>query len=121
LSAKFYKLVLGWVGSIDAKGTHFAQPRLSSGCPMEAQFTAKNAFLVFFAVNCFCRTAWRLYGLSKMNALCINWSYSPKDQFLKFWRKLLSFWGWLKNSVFLSRPFWTFYFTKLFFFCLIPI
>ena len=51
-------------------------------------------------------TAWRPYKLSKINALCINWSYSPKDQFLKFWQKLLSFWWWLKNSVFLSRQFW---------------
>jgi hypothetical protein len=24
---------------------------------------------------------------------------------MKFWRKLLSFWWWLKNSVFLSQPF----------------
>ena len=52
----------------------------------------------------FCRklslhwTAWQPYRLSKMNALCINWSCLP----MKFWGKLLSFWWWLKNSVFLS-------------------
>ena len=32
---------------------------------------------------------------------------------MKFWRQLLSFWWWLKKSVFLSRPFW---FIFLFFF-----
>ena len=36
---------------LDVKGIHFAQPICSSGCPMQAQFTAKNAFLVFFVVN----------------------------------------------------------------------
>ena len=36
-----------------------------------------------------------------------NWSYSPKDQFVKFCRKLLSFWWWL------SWPFW--FFSKHFF------
>ena len=77
LSPKFHKLVLGWVGLIDAKDIHFAQPIWSSGCP----------------------TAW----------------------FVKFWRKLLSFWGWLKNSVFLSRPFWNFFAKKKKFFCFIPI
>ena len=34
---------------------------------------------------------------------------------MTFWRKLLSFWWWLKNSVFLSRPFWKFC-CKFFFF-----
>ena len=48
---KFHKLVPRWVGSIDAKGIHFAQPIWLSGCPMQGQFTAKNVFLVFFAVN----------------------------------------------------------------------
>ena len=36
---------------------------------------------------------------------------------MKFWRKLLSFWWWLKNSVFLSRPFWSFFSYFFFFFC----
>ena len=39
---------------------------------------------------------------------------------MKFWWQLLSFWRWLKNSVFLSRPFWNF-FAKKIFFCFIPI
>ena len=47
------------------------------------------------------RTAWRPYRLSKIDALRIKWFYSPKDQFVKFWQKLLSFWWRLKNSVFL--------------------
>ena len=62
------------------------------------------------------RTAWWPLRLSKMDALRINWSYSPKDQFMKFWWKLLSVWWWLKNSVFLSRPFWNFF---RFFFCIV--
>ena len=53
--------------------------------------------------------------LSKTNSLRINWSYSPEDHFLKFWRKLLYFWWWLKNSVFLSRPFWKIFVEKYFF------
>ena len=56
------------------------------------------------------RTASRPHRLSHTNALRINQSYSPKDQSVKFWWKLLSFWWWLKNSVFLSRPFWIFFF-----------
>ena len=31
---------------------------------------------------------------------------------MKFWRKLLSFWWWLKNSVFLSLPFWIIFFAS---------
>ena len=108
-SPKFHKLVLGWIGSIDAKGIHFTQPIGASGCLTEAQFTPKNLSLH--------RTAWQPHRLSKMDALRINWSYSPKDQFVKFWQKLLSFWWWLKNSVFLSRPFWNF-FLKFFYFVL---
>ena len=33
-SPKFHKSILGWVGSIDANGIHFAQPIWSSGCLM---------------------------------------------------------------------------------------
>ena len=51
LLPKFYKLILGWVESIDAKGIHFSQSIWSLGCPMYAQFTTKNSFLVVLAVN----------------------------------------------------------------------
>ena len=46
-SSKFHKLVLGWVESIEAKDIDFVQPVSSSCCPIQAQFTAKNAFLRF--------------------------------------------------------------------------
>ena len=48
---KFHKLVLGRVGSIDAKDIHFAQTIWLSGCPTKAQFTAKNTKNAFLAVN----------------------------------------------------------------------
>ena len=50
-SPKYHKLVLGWEGSIDIKGIHFAQPIWSSGCSTEAQFTAKNTKNAFLAIN----------------------------------------------------------------------
>ena len=81
-------------------------------------FLTKTIFSVFCSKLSLRQTAWRSYGLSKMDALCINWYYSLKDQFVKFWRKLLSFWWWLKNSVFLSRPFWKFFCQKKIFFLL---
>ena len=87
LSPKFHELVLGWVESIDANDIHFT-------------------LSVFCSKLSLHRTVWRPHKLSEMDALRINWSYLPKDQFLKFWQQLLSFWWWLKNSVFLSWPFW---------------
>ena len=85
-----------WVSRINwCQGHPFAQPIWSSAC----------IFSVFCSKLSFCWTVGWPYRLSEMNALRINWSYSTKDQFVKFWRKLLSFCGWLKNSFFLSRPF----------------
>ena len=73
-----------------------------------------SLFCVFSPFLSLHQTAWQWqsYRLSHIDTLCINQFYYPKDQSVKFWRKLLSFWGWLKNSVFLSRPFWIFFFKK---------
>ena len=51
LSPKFYKLIIGWVGLIDVKGIHFAQPIWFSGSRMYALFTPKNTKNAFLAVN----------------------------------------------------------------------
>ena len=46
-------------------------------------------FCVFTPSLSLCWTAWQLYRLSHINALCINLSYLPKDQSLKFSQKIL--------------------------------
>ena len=74
---KFHKLFLGWVGSIDAKGIHFSQSIWSSGCPTEAQFTAKNTKNAFLAVN------WAYNFMSEWIISVVNVSKRAKQ----FWKK----------------------------------
>ena len=63
----------------------------------------------------------RACRLSKKNALRINQSYYPKDQSMKFWRKLLSFWRCWKTQFFWVGHFEFFFSKKKFFFCFIPM
>ena len=72
----------------------------------------KCIFPVFCMKLSLCRTAWWSYRLSHIDAICINLSYSPKNQSVKFSRKNIENWGYLKNSVFLGRPFWKFFCKK---------
>ena len=59
------------------------------------------------------------YRLSHINALRINQSYQPKDQFMKFSQKLFENWSFWKTQ-FLSRPFWNFNLKKKNLFLLHP-
>ena len=70
--------------------------------------------------KCIFQTAWQPYRLSHIHALCINLSYKPKHQSLKFWRKNIKNWQVWKSQFFESVIFFS---TKriLFFFCFIPI
>ena len=90
-----------WVSRINWREGHsfcstYMVVRLSN---VSSIYCYKRIFIVFCSKLSLRRTAWRPHELSKINALPINWSYLPEDQFLKFWRQLLSFWWWLKNSV----------------------
>ena len=107
VNSQYFFMKISWVGPwvsrIDwCKGhwfcsTHVAV-RLADISSKMAWKHKKFIFCLFLSLRW---PASRPYGLSKINALRINWSYSPKDQFVKVWWKLLSFWLWLKNSVFL--------------------
>ena len=53
----------------------------------------KHKKCIFSSKLSLCLTAWQPYRLSKINALHINWSYSPKDQSLKFLPKNIENWS----------------------------
>ena len=55
---------------------------------------------IFSSKLTLCRTAWQPYRLSHINALCINLSYSPKDQSLKFKKKCIGNWWIWKTQFF---------------------
>ena len=83
-----------WVSRIDWCEGHwfgltYMVVRLSVICSKTGK---KYIFCAFRPFLSLCRPASRPHGLSKINALCINQSYYPKDESMKFWRKLLSFW-----------------------------
>ena len=103
-SPKFHKLVFGWVGSIDTKGIHFAKPKWSSGCPTEAQFTAKNTKNAFLAVNwAYIRQPDDHIGWTKWMPFALTDPTHPRTNLWNFGKNCSAFGGgW-------SRPFWIFF------------
>jgi hypothetical protein len=68
------------------------------------QAVKKCIFSVFSPFLSLCRTAWRPYKLSHIDALCINLLYQSKDQCLKFSQKKLRI-GGVEHLSFFSQPF----------------
>jgi hypothetical protein len=58
--------------------------------------------------------------LSHINAFCINQSYYPKDQSVKFSRNFFENWRFWKSQFFWVSHF-EFFVSKFFFFCFIPM
>jgi hypothetical protein len=81
----------------------------------------KCIFCVFRPFLSLCRPASRPYGLKQIKALRINQSYYLKDQSMKYWRKLLSFWRSWKTQFFWVGHFEFFFSKFFFFFCFIPM
>ena len=77
-----------------------------------------NLWLIFMGLR---RTTWRPYRLSHIDALRINQSYYPKDQSVKFWQKLLSFWRCWKTQFFFESAILIVFFQKKKYFCFIPM
>ena len=70
-------------------------------------------FLCFYPF--FELTAWQPYRLSHINALHINFFYSPKDQVIKFWQQNIENWRSWKITLFWVSHF-DFFFQFFFFF-----
>ena len=126
---KFYRLVLGLVGLIDAKGIDLAQPIWPWGCPTYGLKQGKNGFLEFFSHfwayvgQPHDRTGWA----KSMPFASIN-PTNPRTNPWKFHEKILRIggagkWVFFEAAIlnFLSRPFWFFFFKKKNFFCFILI
>ena len=81
LPPKFFRLVLGLAGLIDAMGIDFAQPIWLWGWPTSAQKQAKKAFFVF--LGCLCRyylDSITLIETIVISSLCLFWSIHVKCQ-----------------------------------------
>ena len=83
--------------------------RVHAKCPDSLKHQ-KCIFCLFLSL---CRTVSQPYRLSHINALCINQSYKPKTSPWNFQKNM----GILKNSLFLSWPFWIFFFSISFSSC----
>ena len=77
---------------------------------MAVRLSYMSIFSPFLSLR---QTAWQPYRLSHIAAFCINLSFSPKDQFLKFSRKNIENWQSWKMRFFFG--FWLLGFPNNFF------
>ena len=83
---KNFRLVLELIESIDSKGIVFCPTYMVSRLSnVRWTYRKKCIFSVFSSKFLLHRTAWWLNRLSRIHALCISWSFPPKNQSLKYW------------------------------------
>ena len=80
--------------------SHYYNPRVKK------HFLCFHLFFELISDNL---TTIKVERLSHINALCINLSYSLKDQSLKFLQKSIENWRSWKSQFFLSQPFLLFF------------
>ena len=99
-----------WLSRIDwcegqRCGSTYMSVRLSNISPKTGK---KCIFCVFRPFLSLCRIASQPYTLSHINALCINQSYTSKDQSQKFSRKNIENWRSPENDILFSFLVWVF-------------
>ena len=105
-NSQFFFLKISWIGPWVSRigwceahwfGSTYMAVRLSEESSKTGKKCIFLCFLLFFSL---CRTPWRLYTLSHINALCINQSYQPKDQSVKFSQNFFENWRFWKTQFF---------------------